>query len=36
MILLRYHRRVDNPNSQAYVTYKTLGRVYGIDGSTVR
>ena len=36
MIILRYHRRVENDNFPAFVTYKTIGKVYSIDGSTAR
>ena len=36
MIKIRWHKLVSNPNLPAYVTYKTLGKVFGIDGSSVR
>ena len=36
MILLRYHRKVTSLDNPAYVTYDILGRLYGIDGSSVR
>ena len=34
--MLRYHFRATNVDNPAYVTYNTLGKVYGIDGSSVR
>ena len=36
MIILRYHCLVNSPDNPAFVTYETLGKVYGIDGSSVR
>lgn len=36
MILLRYHRLVTSLHHPAFVSYATLGKVYGIDGSSVR
>ena len=36
MIMLRYHFRATSPDNPSYVTYNTLGKVYGIDGSSVR
>ena len=36
MIIIRYHRMVNTFDEPAYVTFKTLGKVYGIDGSSVR
>ena len=35
MIVLRYHRMVFAPDAPAYVSYATLGKVFGIDGSSV-
>ena len=36
MVLLRYHQRVESPKHPAYVTYSTIGKVFGISGSSVR
>ena len=36
MIQLKWHRMVDNPNLPSYVTYAAIGKVFGIDGSSVR
>ena len=35
MILFKYHQNVDNPDEPAYVSNATIGKVYGIDGSSV-
>ena len=35
MILLKYHRRVTGPGALAFVSNATIGKVYGIDGSSV-
>ena len=36
MIQLKWHRMVDNPNLPSYVSYATIGKVFSIDGSSVR
>lgn len=36
MIILRYHKRVKSQEYPAFVTYHALGKVFGIDGSSVR
>ena len=36
MIQLKWHRMVDNSNLPSYVTYAAIGKVFGIDGSSVR
>ena len=36
MIILRYHGMVYSDDQPAYVSYKTLGKVFGIDLSSVR
>ena len=36
MILLKWHKRVTSPNHPSYVSYKVIGSIYGIDGSSVR
>ena len=35
MIVLRWHKMVFNPDYPAFVTYNTLGKVFGIDASSV-
>lgn len=35
MIILKYHRRVINNDQPAYVSNITLGKIYGIDASSV-
>ena len=36
MIILKWHRLVDNHNLPSYVSYATIGKLFGIDGSSVR
>ena len=36
MILLKWHCMVDNPDTPSFVTYATIGKVFGIDGSSAR
>ena len=35
MIVLKWHRMVFDQDLPSYVSYSTLGKVYGIDGSSV-
>ena len=35
MIILKYHRRVASPNTAAFVSNKTLGKIYGVDASSI-
>ena len=35
MIILKWHRMVYDPDSPSFVSYSTLGKAYGIDGSSV-
>ena len=34
MIILKWHRMVYDPDSPSFVSYSTLGKAYGIDGSS--
>ena len=36
MIILKWHRMVYSPDLPSYVTYGTIGKIYGIDGSSAR
>ena len=36
MIALKWHRHVENPHYPAYVSNAVIGKVFGIDGSSVR
>ena len=36
MIVLKWHRHVDSPDYPAYVSNAVIGKVFGIDGSSVR
>ena len=36
MIILKWHRHVDSPDYPAYVSNAVIGKVFGIDGSSVR
>ena len=36
MIVLKYRKLVDSPDHPAYVSNSTLGKIFGIDGSSVR
>ena len=35
MIVLKWHRMVFDQEQPSFVPYSTLGKVYGIDGSSV-
>ena len=35
MIILKYHRMVKDPNTPAYVSNATIGKIFRIDGSSV-
>ena len=36
MIILKYHKLVDSHDYPSFVANSVLGKVYGIDGSSVR
>ena len=36
MILLKWGKMVDGPNHQAYLSNRIIGKVFGIDGSSIR
>jgi len=36
MIILKYRRLVDSSDHTSYVPYSIIGKVFGIDGSSVR
>ena len=36
IIILKWHRLVDNPNYPSYVSNDTLGKVYGISARSIR
>jgi len=36
MIILKYHRLVDSQDYISFVPYSIIGKVFGIDGSSVR
>ena len=36
MILLKWHMRVTSPDHPSFVTNATLGKLYGVDGSSIR
>ena len=36
MIKLKWHRMIDDPTLPSYVSYATIGKVFDIDGSSVR
>lgn len=36
MIILKYHRLVDSQDHPSFVPNHVLGKVFGIDGSSVR
>ena len=36
MIILKYHRLVDSQDHISFVPYSIIGKVFGIDGSSVR
>ena len=36
MITLKWHRLVDSPDHPAYVSNSAIGKIFGIDGSSVR
>ena len=35
MILLRFHKMVDDPKYPSFASYKSIGSIYGIDASSV-
>ena len=36
MILLKWGKPVESPDNAAYLSNKVIGKMYGIDGSSVR
>ena len=36
MILIRYRMRAESPNQPSFVKYSVIGKVFGVDGSSVR
>ena len=36
MILMKWHKRVTSPDHPAFVSNSTLGKIYGVDGSSIR
>ena len=36
MIMLKWGKKVDCPNHEAYLSNNIVGKVFGIDGSSVR
>ena len=36
MIRIKWGKWVANPNEPSFVSYDILGKIYGIDGSSVR
>ena len=36
MILLKWGKPVESPDNPAYLSNKVIGKMYGIDGSSIR
>ena len=36
MIFIRYRKHVDNPHNPSFISLSVIGKIFGIDGSSVR